>query len=222
MDISKTPSPTSGNGKAQLNQILSKDGNISTNDSKSNITPRSSTRHSISFINNRSNSSSFNSPKITKERRSSSFASPSSSFARRRSFLSPSMINNETHQSYELNSSIGSSSFYYQNNVPSFSISLKESQGFCWNQDLFASQYQQQSNNVFEDSEDEDENGNENENQHGEQEDQDDYDTTNHEDRNINHRYSNGGRSLSMSNENQTYKVRVIDIKIDDDEQVLR
>lgn len=154
-------------------------------------------RHSISYIN----STNGNSVPRLGERRSS-FASPSSSYARRRSFLSPSMISNEKHTVYELHSGIGY-------NTPSFSISLKESQGFSWNQDLFASQYQQQSNAFYDDDEDDDDDA---------VVDDDDDNAELDNRNNMGHRYS---RSLSMSNENG-YKVRVIDIKVDEDENIFQ
>ncbi|EMG49278.1 hypothetical protein G210_0017, partial [Candida maltosa Xu316] len=71
-------------------------------------------------------------------RRNSSFANESSPWFRRNSFLSPSMIQNEDFQVYETNN-------YYNNyNTNSYSIiSLKECQGFIFNQDLFATPYQQ-------------------------------------------------------------------------------
>lgn len=96
--------------------------------------------------------SSLNSNGIQKRRRSSinSLYSP---FTRRRSFLSRNMIENESLQCYKLSSY--SSSYNYINhndrnneNIPSFSISLSESQGFIWNQDLFASEYQQSENGL--------------------------------------------------------------------------
>lgn len=161
-------------------------------------------RHSISYMMN-SQDGDGNSPKL--ERRSS-FASPSSSFARRRSFLSPSMISNEKHTVYELHNGMGY-------NTPSFSISLKESQGFSWNQDLFASQYQQQSSAVYDDDDDD-----------VEDEDQDDVvdeEETDYEYEGYDgssYRHGNS-RSLSMSNENG-YKVRVIDIKVDEDENIFQ
>lgn len=69
-------------------------------------------------------------------RRVSSFTSTSSPWFRRNSLLSAAMIANEDFSVYE------SPSYYSQQS--SFSvISLKESQGFIFNQDLFASPYQQ-------------------------------------------------------------------------------
>lgn len=155
-------------------------------------------RHSISYINNP--------PKL--ESRRSSFASPSSSFARRRSFLSPSMISNEKHTVYDLHHGGAMSGF---NNTPSFSISLKESQGFSWNQDLFASQYQQQSSAIYDDDDDDDY---DEECEDGETDADDDHGYSNH----YGSHYS---RSLSMSNESG-YKVRVIDIKVDEDENIFQ
>ncbi|ODV95340.1 hypothetical protein PACTADRAFT_50074 [Pachysolen tannophilus NRRL Y-2460] len=109
------------------------------------------------------------------KRRASSFTSSSSPWARRKSFLSQSMISNDKSSIYELssssmyyfNSSSSPSSFgssysssqspcessstnplsmtnsTHQQRIPSFSMCLRESQGFIFNQDLFASQYQQ-------------------------------------------------------------------------------
>lgn len=95
------------------------------------------------------------------KRRKSSLNSLYSPFTRRRSFLSKNMIENESLQCYELSkysvfyndedSDDGCSDYnnrrrnhdYEDNNIPSFSLSLSESQGFVWNQDLFATSYQQ-------------------------------------------------------------------------------
>lgn len=77
-----------------------------------------------------------------KKRRQSSFNSLYSPFTRRRSFLSKNMIENESVQCYKL-SAFSSHGGATNENIPSFSISLSESQGFLWNQDLFASSYQQ-------------------------------------------------------------------------------
>ncbi|RCK66072.1 hypothetical protein Cantr_01752 [Candida viswanathii] len=66
------------------------------------------------------------------KRRNSSLASTSSPWFRRNSFLSNSMIQNENFQVYE-------SSYNNNYNI----ISLKEYQGFIFNQDLFATPYQQ-------------------------------------------------------------------------------
>lgn len=68
--------------------------------------------------------------------RTSSFASPSSPYVRRNSFLSPDMVQHENFLVYESTSFLSDSSTY---NI----ISLKECQGFIFNQDLFASPYQQ-------------------------------------------------------------------------------
>lgn len=76
------------------------------------------------------------------KRRQSSFNSLYSPYTRRRSFLSKTMIENESVQCYKL-SSYSSISSSLNENIPSYSISLSESQGFLWNQDLFASSYQQ-------------------------------------------------------------------------------
>ncbi|MCP8715887.1 MAG: hypothetical protein M5E90_00535 [Asgard group archaeon] len=66
------------------------------------------------------------------KRRNSSLANSSSPWFRRNSFLSNSMIENENFQVYE-------SSYSNNYNI----ISLKEYQGFIFNQDLFATPYQQ-------------------------------------------------------------------------------
>lgn len=66
------------------------------------------------------------------KRRNSSLANSSSPWFRRNSFLSNSMIQNENFQVYE-------SSYSNNYNI----ISLKEYQGFIFNQDLFATPYQQ-------------------------------------------------------------------------------
>ncbi|ONH71784.1 Protein UGX2 [Pichia kudriavzevii] len=84
-------------------------------------------------------------PIKVKKRRMSSFGCLSSPYTRRSSFLSKAMLENESLQCYKLHSH---SSFYSagdskHENLPAFSISLSESQGFIWNQDLFASSYQQ-------------------------------------------------------------------------------
>lgn len=104
---------------------------------------------SISSSISRSNTSS---PIGIQKRRKSSFNSLYSPYTRRRSFLSKNMIENESVQCYKI-SSYSSQTIYNNNsnnnnyhtieNIPSFSISLSESQGFLWNQDLFASSYQQ-------------------------------------------------------------------------------
>ncbi|GAV29468.1 hypothetical protein PMKS-002969 [Pichia membranifaciens] len=52
------------------------------------------------------------------------------------------MIENESVQCYKL-STYSSNGNSLNENIPSYSISLSESQGFLWNQDLFASSYQQ-------------------------------------------------------------------------------
>lgn len=95
--------------------------------------------------NNSTISMSGNSVKSTpigiQKRRKSSFSSLYSPYTRRRSFLSRSMIEAESLQCYKLPSySYGSDS---EEPIPSYSISLSESQGFLWNQDLFATSYQQ-------------------------------------------------------------------------------
>lgn len=76
-------------------------------------------------------------PTIIK-RRNSSFASTSSPWFRRNSFLSPSMIDSENYSVYECPNYFNDSSSNLYN-----IISLKEYQGFIFNQDLFASPYQQ-------------------------------------------------------------------------------
>ncbi|CCE78324.1 Piso0_000945 [Millerozyma farinosa CBS 7064] len=72
----------------------------------------------------------------TSNRRRSSFATTTSPWYRRNSFLSHSMIENEDFSVYELPNYFTDCSSY---NI----ISLRESQGFVFNQDLFASPYQQ-------------------------------------------------------------------------------
>ncbi|KAG7728428.1 hypothetical protein KL933_001661 [Ogataea haglerorum] len=80
---------------------------------------------------------------------SSSHEKQSLSFGhKQRSFLSKSMLDNDNFQIYELSSSAPSACFVSEENgsrarIPSFSINLTQSQGFIWNQDLFASSYQQ-------------------------------------------------------------------------------
>lgn len=69
------------------------------------------------------------------ESRKNSFNSPSSPFVRRNSFLSEDMVKNEDYHVYELSNYYSSSSYSI--------LSLKESQGFIFNQDLFASPYEQ-------------------------------------------------------------------------------
>lgn len=71
------------------------------------------------------------------KRRSSSFTSTSSPWFRRNSLLSPAMVQNE-------NISVYDSPNYYSHSSSYNIISLKECQGFIFNQDLFASPYQQQ------------------------------------------------------------------------------
>ncbi|QPG73053.1 hypothetical protein FOA43_000357 [Brettanomyces nanus] len=89
-------------------------------------------------------------PMTIKKRRKSSFNSSDSPYARRRSFLSKSMLENDNFQTYELSyyatlspASSSPSGSLRMARIPSFSINLTESQGFIWNQDLFASSYQQ-------------------------------------------------------------------------------
>ncbi|KAI5957861.1 hypothetical protein KGF57_003128 [Candida theae] len=82
-------------------------------------------------------------PTIIK-RRNSSFANTSSPWFRRNSFLSPTMIQDENFNVYESGNSfysgVGSGGQYISN----YSIiSLRECQGFLFNQDLFATPYQQ-------------------------------------------------------------------------------
>lgn len=74
-------------------------------------------------------------PTIIK-RRNLSFASTTSPWFRRNLFLSPSMIQSENFSVYESHS-------YYPESASYNIISLKECQGFVFNQDLFASPYQQ-------------------------------------------------------------------------------
>lgn len=68
--------------------------------------------------------------------KSDTFTSASSPWFRRNSFLSRSMIDNENSSVYESHSFFPGSSSYSI-------ISLKECQGFLFNQDLFATPYQQ-------------------------------------------------------------------------------
>lgn len=80
-------------------------------------------------------------PTIIK-RRNSSFANTSSPWFRRNSFLSPTMIQNENFNVYESGNS------FYSGMGGQFAsnysiISLRECQGFIFNQDLFATPYQQ-------------------------------------------------------------------------------
>lgn len=75
--------------------------------------------------------------KSESENRRSSFTNTSSPWFRRNSFLSSSMIHSENISVYE------SASYYSESSGYSI-ISLKESQGFLFNQDLFASPFQQQ------------------------------------------------------------------------------
>ena len=89
-----------------------------------------------------SNTSSTTPIGIQKQRRSS-FKSLYSPMTRRGSFLSKSMLANESLQCYRLPNYRRFSSDGNDENLPSYSIALSESQGFLWNQDLFASSYQQ-------------------------------------------------------------------------------
>ncbi|CAK9437587.1 uncharacterized protein LODBEIA_P19650 [Lodderomyces beijingensis] len=80
------------------------------------------------------------------KRRNSSFANSSSPWFRRNSFLSPTMIQDENFNVYESHHGLytstasGGDSLYISN----YSIiSLRECQGFLFNQDLFATPYQQ-------------------------------------------------------------------------------
>lgn len=107
-------------------------------------------RHSFSNFGNIETKDAGVSHRARFNRRVSSFTSSSSPWARRRSFLSSTMISDEKHLVYELHSG------RFFNDVPMYSISLKESQGFTWNQDLFASQYQQQSAVLYDTEEDTD------------------------------------------------------------------
>ncbi|KAK6198553.1 protein whose overexpression suppresses the synthetic lethality of the hal3 sit4 double mutation [Scheffersomyces amazonensis] len=75
-------------------------------------------------------------PTIVK-RRNSHFVSTSSPWFRRNSFLSQSMIQNENFSVYEAPN-------FYSDSASSYNIiSLRECQGFLFNQDLFATPYQQ-------------------------------------------------------------------------------
>lgn len=106
---------------------------------------------------------------VSNSRRSSSFTS-----TRRRSFLSTSMIHNENYLVYEISGydfSFGSCRLHGINRtggekctcplIPRYSVSLNESQGFNWNQDLFANQAEQKQgilcyNDTFVDENEED------------------------------------------------------------------
>ncbi|CAD1807981.1 hypothetical protein FOB58_001326 [Candida parapsilosis] len=79
-------------------------------------------------------------PTIVK-RRNSSFANTSSPWFRRNSFLSPAMIQDENFNVYESGTSFYSGMNGYASNYSI--ISLRECQGFLFNQDLFATPYQQ-------------------------------------------------------------------------------
>ena len=79
----------------------------------------------------------FRNQRSINKRRSSSFTSTSSPWFRRNSLLSPAMVQNE-------NISVYDSPNYYSHSSSYNIISLKECQGFIFNQDLFASPYQQQ------------------------------------------------------------------------------
>lgn len=70
------------------------------------------------------------------KRKNSSFASTSSPWFHRNSFLSRSMIDDEATSVYESHS-------FFPDAQPYNIISLRESQGFVFNQDLFATPYQQ-------------------------------------------------------------------------------
>lgn len=77
------------------------------------------------------------------KRRKSSFSSLYSPHTRRRSFLSKNMLENESLHCYRLpNYHVSSSVGTDESSLPSYSITLSESQGFVWNQDLFASGFQ--------------------------------------------------------------------------------
>lgn len=80
---------------------------------------------------------SFRNQQSINKRRNSSFTSTSSPWFRRNSLLSPAMVQNE-------NISVYDSPNYYSHSSSYNIISLKECQGFIFNQDLFASPYQQQ------------------------------------------------------------------------------
>ncbi|ODV87506.1 hypothetical protein CANARDRAFT_6037 [[Candida] arabinofermentans NRRL YB-2248] len=100
-------------------------------------------------------------PEHQSPRKKSVFNTSSSPYARRKSFLSRSMLENDNFQTYEVSSydfpistsnptsTLSTSSTFssarttLRTRIPSFSINLTQSQGFIWNQDLFASSYQQ-------------------------------------------------------------------------------
>ncbi len=71
----------------------------------------------------------------SRKRGVSAFASPNSPWARKRSLVSESMMSQEKHNVYE--------NYSYEPGVPCFTMALKVSEGFSWNQDLFVSRYQQ-------------------------------------------------------------------------------
>lgn len=71
--------------------------------------------------------------------RRSSFASPSSPWQRRRRLLSRSMLMDELHLVYEIRQYDPRTGLM----ATRYLMALRCSQGFAWNQDLFASHYQQ-------------------------------------------------------------------------------
>lgn len=150
--------------------------------------------------------------------RASSFASPSSPWARRRSFLSNKMISNEKHLVYQLDS-------YGFSDSPTYSLSLRESQGFTWNQDLFASQNQQESSIIYDDL-DEEELKTCNEKFADVFDDEEEEESEDHilgENRKHTRSTRDGGRSLSYSatNDSGVNKVEVIDINIDENDLII-
>ncbi|KAK6461260.1 protein whose overexpression suppresses the synthetic lethality of the hal3 sit4 double mutation [Scheffersomyces coipomensis] len=113
-------------------------------------TPKVRSRKSSSSTSSVSSSPKLKSPSGIKEdtpssrreptiikRRNSHFVSTSSPWFRRNSFLSPSMIQNENFSVYE------APNFYSESSSTYNIISLRECQGFLFNQDLFATPYQQ-------------------------------------------------------------------------------
>ncbi|KAI5969716.1 hypothetical protein CANMA_001239 [Candida margitis] len=101
---------------------------------KSPTSPKSQTAHT----NANATVSPRPEPTIIK-RRNSSFANTSSPWFRRNSFLSPSMIQDENFNVYESGNAFYSGGFASNYSI----ISLRECQGFIFNQDLFATPYQQ-------------------------------------------------------------------------------
>lgn len=128
------------------------------------------------------------------------------------------MISNEKHLVYQLDN-------YGFSNSPTYSLSLRESQGFTWNQDLFASQNQQESGIIYDDL-DEEELKTYNEKYADVFDDEEDEESEDHvmvENRRHPRSTRDGGRTLSYSatNDNGINKVEVIDINIDENDPVI-